>query len=204
MLSFWPTGNFKGHGRRQLDFSVADSVLLCGQVDQMSTKMDRPVFEMRDDVRYNKAGLPHFWTPNPSPGHPLSSGSSYSTVPTAMVWIKTRQMLAFLAGHGLVVEQMLEAPSRLHSFIKMGRTFQDCISRPSDMACLDHHLGLVNLPRTLEYILKAQDTLTPEFRDHILDVCSQPTDSSQTYYDTYTMPYRIFDPQPFSARSRAN
>ena len=36
MLSFWPPGNFKGHGQRQLGFSVADAVLLSGQVDQLS------------------------------------------------------------------------------------------------------------------------------------------------------------------------
>ncbi len=36
MLSLWPTGNFKGHGQRQLGFSVADAVLLSGQVDQLS------------------------------------------------------------------------------------------------------------------------------------------------------------------------
>lgn len=184
MLSFWPAGNYRGAGPRRLDFPIADTVVMAGQLNQRS-EHGAPAFEVRDDVRYHEAGLPHVWAPNPAPGHALTSGSSYSTVPTALVWIKLREILGFLAEQGLAVDRMLDSPDVMHTTIRSSRTFQSRIRRSDGMAFLDEGLGLVNLPQMLEHVLKAQD-MTPDMRRQILDVFSQPVHQFHPTYDTYS------------------
>ena len=106
IISFWPTGNWipgTPENRRSSLGSVNRNVIVAGQVKQVRIwRWPTGLFRVPRNARYDEEqGLPHFWAPGFG-GARAAAGSSYSTVPVALVWIKMAQMFKFFQRHKLI------------------------------------------------------------------------------------------------------
>ncbi|NKB68539.1 MAG: hypothetical protein GKR89_15870 [Candidatus Latescibacteria bacterium] len=157
VVSFWPTGNWiPGTSKSSLG-PVDPHVILSGQTSEVRPwGVGRRQFRLRPDARYDQEHeLPHFWIPGPvaSPG---AVGSSYSTVPTALVWIKFVQILRFLKRYGFIGAHTSESPAFVRPQLKNSRSYRRRMKSRGHAEFPDSTRGLINLPAALERMLYDQ------------------------------------------------
>jgi hypothetical protein len=185
VVSFWPTGNWipgNPESSKSSIGSVDRNVIVCGQVGLVrllgcSLGLYRVPHEARYDSEHT---LPHFWAPGIRSG-PGTAGSSYSTVPVALAWIKMAQVLKFLARHRIMDKPPADLTDFIRSHLRRGRTDKRRI-----IAWKRDHFpkatkGLINLPAALLQALveelgprHARPILTTLFRSQSLPSVKTP------------------------------
>ena len=157
VVSFWPTGNWvPGMSKSSLG-PVDPHVMLAGQTSEVRPWGGvRRQFRLRPDARYDQEHeLPHFWVPGPA-DLAGAVGSSYSTVPTALVWIKFVQILRFLKRYGFIGAHTSETAAFVLSQLKNSRAYRRRMKSRGHADFPDSMRGLVNLPAALERMLRDQ------------------------------------------------
>ena len=166
IVSFWPTGNWeRGSGRERGFLAPVDSPcsVFAAQCHQKRFLgicwpwFSRPYFARFDTEKE----LPHFWTPG------LASvagavGSSYSTVPIAVIWIQFHCIYKFLERWGAISPLPPDKDSDHVHYIR--RKFRDSRQRQRTSAP-DEQIELVNLHRALENFIadKIEDRKSGEY-----------------------------------------
>jgi hypothetical protein len=160
IISFWPTGNWipgTPGNRRSSIGSVNRNVIVAGQVQQVRIwRWATGLFRVPRNARYDEEqGLPHYWAPGFG-GVPEAAGSSYSTVPVALVWIKMAQMVKLFQRHRLIdaIDGDLTDFIRFH--LKNGKVRRGRIISWRRPNFPKGTKGLINLPTALVQGLEEQ------------------------------------------------
>ena len=172
VISFWPTGNWlpgTAAAERYSIGSVNRNIIVAGQVNQIRfIRWHSGFFRISRNARYDREHeLPHFWAPGPSKTRG-ATGSSYSTVPVALAWIRLAQLLKFLGHHKIVGPLAGDLTDYIRHNLKNGK-----VQRRRIVALRAPHFakttkGIVNFPTALRRCLL--DQLESEKAEAILAV----------------------------------